>query len=530
MRRGAFARRLTSLCLLPCSLVMLNGAVGAPAERVDAQTPIKYVVIIYQENVSFDHYFATYPYAENPSGEPAFKARPGTPDVNGLRGPLLNRNPNAAQPFRLSRARAATCDQHHDYGREQAAYNQGLVNRVVEASGTGETANYGNTKCQPRDVMGYFDGNTVTALWNYAQHYAMSDNHFATVFGPSTPGAINLVSGQTHGATGSCDRAEPSSQCVATADELRTAYGISIVQRTIIGDAQPQFDDCATRETAAMDGRNVGDLLSARGVTWGFFQGGFRRTSKEAEPVQCEASHVGSDGRERKDYVPHHQPFQYYATTSNPKHVAPESVGMIGRNADRANHQYDYQDFLDAANAHNLPQVMFLKAPAYQDGHAGYSDPLAEQQFIVRTINFLQAKPEWAQMAIILTYDDSDGWYDHVMPPIIRGSNTSEDRLTGPGSCGQAAPGAAPGRCGYGPRLPLLVVSPWARKNYVSHALTDQVSLLRFIEDNWQLGRLDNGADEDAAGTLDALFDFSSPPDPTPLVLDEATGQPRPAR
>jgi phospholipase C len=517
---------MLALWLLPCALAMQTWALGVPAELVAAQTPIKYLVIIYQENVSFDHYFATYPYAENPPGEPAFRARAGTPDVNGLRGPLLWRNPNAVQPFRLSRDRAATCDQNHDYGREQSAYNQGLVNRVVEASGTGDTANYGQTKCQPGDVMGYFDGNTVTALWNYAQRYAMSDNHFATVFGPSTPGAINLVSGQTHGATGSCERADASSQCVATAEELKNRYGVSIVQRTLIGDAQPRFDDCSTRETAEMAGRNVGDLLSARGVTWGFFQGGFRPTSKEGEPVQCAASHVGSGGSETKDYIPHHEPFQYYASTSNPKHLPPESVARIGHNADRANHQYDYRDFLDAADAHNLPQVSIVKAPAFQDGHAGYSDPLAEQRFLVRTINFLQAKPEWTQMAIIVTYDDSDGWYDHVMPPIIRGSNTSEDKLTGPGSCGEAAAGAAPGRCGYGPRLPLLVISPWAKKNYISHALTDQVSILRFIEDNWNLGRLNNGADEDGAGTLDALFDFSGPPAPSPFLLDEATGEP----
>jgi len=175
-------------------------------------TPIKHVVVIYQENVSFDHYFATYPHAENTSGEPQFKARPGTPSVNGLSGPLLTQNPNSVAPFRFPRSHAATCDQDHEYKAEQEAYNKGLIDRAVQMTGTGSRPNSGTTPCSPGDVMGYFDGNTVTAMWNYAQHFAMSDNHFATTFGPSTPGAINLVAGQTHGAIGDCARATPSMQ------------------------------------------------------------------------------------------------------------------------------------------------------------------------------------------------------------------------------------------------------------------------------------------------------------------------------
>jgi phospholipase C len=81
-------------------------------------TPIKHVVVIYQENVSFDHYFATYPNAKNPAGEPAFHARKGTPQVNGLNDTLLTRNPNSAQPQRLGRDEALTCDQDHHYGDE----------------------------------------------------------------------------------------------------------------------------------------------------------------------------------------------------------------------------------------------------------------------------------------------------------------------------------------------------------------------------------------------------------------------------
>jgi phospholipase C len=128
-------------------------------------------------------------------------------------------------------------------------------------------------------------------------------------------------------------------------------------------------------------------------------------------------------------------------------------------------------------------------------------------------------------MAVIIAYDDSDGWYDHVMPPIVNQSNMIADALTGPGSCGQAASGAYQGRCGYGPRLPLLVISPYAKRNFVDSTLTDQTSILRFIEDNWDLGRIGNQSFDAKAGSLLNMFDFQKKPRNDHLYLDPATGQ-----
>ena len=109
-------------------------------------TPIKHLVVIFQENVSFDHYFGTYPNAANPKGEPAFFARPDTPTVNGLSAVLLNNNPNllnagngtgATNPFRLDRSQAATADQGHNYyGPEQAAAHFGLMDLFPLKVGT----------------------------------------------------------------------------------------------------------------------------------------------------------------------------------------------------------------------------------------------------------------------------------------------------------------------------------------------------------------------------------------------------------
>ncbi|HKF21207.1 MAG TPA: alkaline phosphatase family protein [Candidatus Angelobacter sp.] len=475
-----------------------SSALAADEKEHKTATPIKHVVVIFQENVSFDHYFATYPVAANPTGEPHFHARRGTPTVNGLSGALLTHNLNLVNPFRFDRSHAATCDQDHDYGDEQKAFDHGIMDQFVQTVGTGPGTD-GILTCNKTDVMGYFDGNTVTALWNYAQHFAMSDNSFGTTFGPSTPGALNLVSGQTNGATG------------VSGDTSGDLAGGSV-----IGDPQPAFDKCSTRETASLAGRNIGDLLNDKSISWGWFQGGFR---------DCSVAHTGSDGIAKKDYIPHHEPFQYYKSTSNPNHLPPTSTALIGHAGDQANHQYDITDFWAAVSANNFPEVSFLKAPGFQDGHAGYSDPLAEQTFLVETINRLQASREWEETAVIISYDDSDGWYDHVMSPIVSPSNTSADTLNGPGNCGTSAPGSQQGKCGFGPRLPLLVISPYAKNNFVDGALTDQSSILRFIEDNWGVGRIGGGSSDDTAGTLFHMFDFSHPRNHR-LFLDPSTGQP----
>ena len=249
-------------------------------------------------------------------------------------------------------------------------------------------------------TMGYYDGNTVTALWNYAQHFAMSDNSYGTTFGPSTPGLMNLVAGQTNGV---------AQHINGTGDETDGGSGTL----TVVGDPDPLNDVCAnpTRNQVQMSGKNIGDMLTDAGVTWGSFMGGFDLTIKNANgTTNCSRSSTGLAGT-TKDYIPHHAFFQYHSLTANPKHTRPSSISEIGHDGP-ANHNYDINDFWAAVKAGNLPAVSFIKAPAYQDGHAGYSDPLDEQTFIVNLINFLEKTPEWASTAVIIMYDDSDGWYD----------------------------------------------------------------------------------------------------------------------
>jgi phospholipase C len=516
------------------------------AETKQTATPIKHVVVIYDENISFDHYFATYPNAINPAGEPAFKAAADTPWVSNLTtAHLLINNPNftnpengagAANPFRLDRTEAATADQNHAYTPEQLAYDHGKADLFPKYTGTGDFGRKGVLGTSGL-VMGYYDGNTVTALWNYAQHFAMSDNAHGNTYGPSTPGALEVVAGQTNG----------EQFVVGTKTEATKASVAYVDNRigglTMIQDLDPGYDLCSTRKNqVVMEGNNIGELLNSAGITWGGFMGGFNLEIKNANSTTGCARSTYSAVMKRAitDYIPHHNWFQYYALTANPTHARPASLADVGYSfahdgtRDPSNHEYDLQDFYDAVGAGNFPAVSFIKLPAYQDGHAGYSNPLDEQTGIVNLVNFIEQQPGWKDTAIIITYDDSDGWYDHgFSAPTNPSYDKVADQLDGPGKCGFGTPlpgiNGRPvnGRCGLGPRLPFLVISPWAKPNCVSHTEIDQASVIRFIEDNWLGGeRLGEGSFDAASGSIMDMFDFTSTGGRTAAIrLDPATGE-----
>lgn len=511
----------------------------------ETRTPIRHLVVIYQENVSFDHYFATYPKAANPTGEPGFRARRGTPTVNNLLSQgLLEQNPNtnpangsdAALPFRLDRTQASTADQNHAYTAEQMAYDNGKADLFPLYTGRGTSGGVGafGTKGQ---VLGYYDGNTVTAYWRYAQRFAMSDNSYTDTYGPSTPGALEVVSGQTNGLQLLATTQKPSTVAKSSAYVADGQGGW-----TMVNDIDPGYDACSSKTNQGMmTGRNIGDLLNERGITWGGFMGGFDLSASNTDgSTGCARTTYSSIVSENvADYIPHHNWFQYYLSTSNPTHARPASVRSIGYSyvpgtakKEPANHEYDLKDFYAAVKAGNLPAVSFVKLPAYQDGHAGYSDPLDEQVGVVDVVNAVQKLPEWQDTAILIAYDDSDGWYDHAYVAPTHGSfDASADQLGGAGICGTGtAPtgvGGKPvnGRCGPGTRIPLIVISPWAKQNFVSHTLTTQASIARFIEDNWLGGkRLGQGSFDATAGKIDDLFDFRHEPNTETLELDDNTG------
>lgn len=523
-----------------------EGTSTNPQDVVPTATPIKHLVIIFNENVSFDHYFATYPQAANPPGEPSFTARAGTPAVDNLANAhLLTNNPNftnpangadAAEPFRLDRTQANTADQNHAYTAEQQAYDGGKVDLFPKFTGKGSPGGVGAFGTTGQ-VMGYFDGNTVTALWRYAQHFAMSDNAYTDTYGPSTPGALELVAGQTNGMTIVATTKKPST-LAAVSYYIEDGQG----GLTMINDVDPGYDVCSKpTDVAMMTGRNIGELLNDAGITWGGFMGGFNLDTKNANGTTgCKRSTESRVvGTHVVDYIPHHNWFQYYASTANPKHLRPSSIAAIGyslehdgKTPDPANHEYGLADFYDAVKAGNYPSVSYIKLPAYQDGHAGYSDPLDEQVGLVALLNFLQQQPDWKNTAVLVTWDDSDGWYDHAfVMPTSPSADREADQLDGPGRCGTGTPMAGVdgkpvnGRCGPGTRIPFLVISPWAKPNAVSHTLITQASVVRFIEDNWLNGkRIGGGSFDGVVGSITDMFDFGTGNKIAPLYLDPDTG------
>jgi phospholipase C len=517
---------------------------SAALYRNKSATPIKHLVVIFDENVSFDHYFGTYPYASNAAGDgTAFYAKPGTSTVNGLYakitksgpvGPLLASNANLYNPQLLTHAQALTSDQNHGYTAEQEAEDNGKMDKFVQDTESATpAAGCGVEYCPPGIVMDYFDGNTVTGLWNYAQDYAMSDNNWDTSFGPSTPGALNVIAGNTSGAKAlspawSSTPGAPATSSAVVGVNSSTGLG------TMYGDVDPYYDQCSdsshttTGALGVLTGANIGDLLNTKHVSWGWFQGGFAPTSTNSGGAVCGATHTNIGGAVVNDYSAHHNPFEYYASTANPDHLAPSSLAAIGR-TDQANHQYDLTDFSDAVNGTGgakLPAVSYLKAAEYQDAHPGYSDPLDEQAFLANTINSIEKSRYWSSTAIVVTYDDSDGWYDHQAPTIIEGSN---DAATDTALCTSVAVtiGTANDRCGYSQRLPMIVISPYTRENYVSHNLTDTTSVVKFIEDNWLRGERIAGSFDASSGSLDArggLLDFYTRPHFDPVILNPTTG------
>jgi phospholipase C len=380
--------------------------------------------------------------------------------------------------------------------------------------------------------MGYYDGNTVTALWQYAQHFALNDNAYSDTFGPSTPGAVEAVAGQTNGL-----------KLVASS---YNGYYIPDGQGglTLINDVDPAYDICSSAtDQAYIQAKNIGDLLNSARITWGGFMGGFNLGATNVNgSTGCTRSTTSAVTQvDKDDYVAHHNWFEYFKSTANPTHARPAALIDVGYSyahngaADPANHEYDLTDFTSAVKVGNFPSVSYIKLPAYQDGHAGYSDPLDEQAGVVALINFLESRPEWKDTAIIIAWDDSDGWYDHAYAtPTSASFDPTADQLNGAGKCGT---GTQPlgvsgkpvnGRCGPGTRLPFLVISPWAKPNYVDSTRISQASIIRFIEDNWLHGeRLGGGAFDATTGSIMGMFNFGHYSPHRALILNDQTGEPQ---
>src|ERR1700753_2464054 len=317
----------TAAILAVGALVVANGPVAVAKDKstvtdavnaLPTKTPIKHLVVIFNENRSFDHYFGTYPNALNVEGEPRFVAAKGTQtDINNLLSSpaLLDNNPNlnpangagASNPFRLDRTQANTASQNHAYTAEQKAYDGGKLDLFPLDVGRGTPGGAGGFGTTAQ-TMGIFDGNTVTAFWNYAQNFAMSDNMWGDTYGPSTPGLLNMFAGNTNGivvGAGNSTNPLPDGQ-----------NGF-----TLIGDIDPTLDVCSSKtRNVSSTAKNIGDLLNGADVPWGSFYGGFNlQTINNNGTTGCARSNVSPViGVAITDYIPHHIWNQYFPSTANP--------------------------------------------------------------------------------------------------------------------------------------------------------------------------------------------------------------------
>jgi len=462
--------------------ILLGMTMGTPNAALagddgqDGDTMIQHTIIVYQENISFDHSFRSFGHgsAGIPTGVQPYHTTPN--------GAALG----AYSPVRLDgTTQATTCDVDHEYWDMIRMADGGAMDQYLQAgndltvpnpSTSWSCPSFEANPAGPALALSYYDGTPgepsapLQNYWRLASQYTLADNFFTGMYGPSTPGAQWLVA--------------------ATANT--------------VGDPNPAGDVCNDYGGPFMpqqDIPNLGQQASARGVSWAWFQGGFG---------SC-ATAIGAG------YSAHHDPFQYFSSTADLAHAWAWNPRMNFPQPDR--HQRDLQVF-DAALAGSpidgivprLPQISWVKAPTFMDAHPGYSTPIADDAFIGDVVGRVQASKYWKHAAIIVAFDETGGWWDHASPPVPADPHFAP--LVGgyPNLSGCQYPGMGDpcGEAGFGPRLPVLVISPFAKPHNVDHDLMDTSSLVKFVESNYHLPRLGVWGDRDVtAGDLRGAFDFS---------------------
>jgi phospholipase C len=480
---------------LACAVAIGMSSVGVAyaSERDDgggARSPIKHTIILYQENISFDHYFGTYGHGTN--GIPAGATLTYT---NGAQtwGPYA--------PTQLSgTTQSRTCDVDHSYTDMIQMADHGAMDKFLSAFSppaqgndktvTNPSSSSGAT-CPTFEKAAAAPGAGLTALanayytgtpgdpnaplqnyWQLASQYTLADNFFQGVYGPSTPGAEWLVAATNNTS----------------------------------GDPNPIGDVCDTDYTGSIAPQNIPNLgaaASAAGISWAWFQGGFAPTTCTTTP---------------NVYSAHHDPFQYFTSTADLTHKYALDPNLSSPQANQ--HQRDLSVFYSAlagtplpgqSVVPNLPSISWVKAPEIADGHPGYSGPALEDAFVGDLVAKLQASRYWNDTALIIAFDETGGWWDHVAPPSLHGPFAplvnGAPNLSGcqyPG-----IPGAACGEAGLGPRMPVLVISRFARKGFVDHNLLNTASLDRWVEWNHRLPALGVWGNRDVkAGSLLSAFRF----------------------
>ena len=468
-------KRLVMACCT--SVVLLASSVPTPAQAPPAiadealvamlRTKIKHVFVIYQENRSFDSYFGTFPGAEN--------LKTTFAQTQGFRqyDPLGNQ---WVTPFRLTVSDTADAD--HSRLSLITKSDGGRMDLFVATEEFGLLAKgYSREDAQRVGLltMGFEDCDTIPYLWMYAHNFTLFDRFFQAMYGPSTPGNIDLIAAQT----GQTQWARHADEQVAAngvgpgvpvVNDLPPAFGpYGNGSNPLPGDAQDDLTFATLMLT--LSGReapnakkddddikdDVQDLahLGHPAVPWGWYQEGFAfKPGSTTSPA----------------YVTHHNALQFFGyLRQNPYfwrgvHDVTELIPAIeqGTLGDRGVIfvKGGYQDPFGFKPADQNPYVQ--QHFNGDDDHPGYSDSQISEAFVAEFINAIAKSKYWNDSVILITWDDSEGFYDHMAPPQF-----------------ERCPDGHP--CGDGPRVPAIIISPFARDHAIVHDLADHTSFAKML-------------------------------------------------
>ncbi|MGE5169652.1 MAG: acid phosphatase [Rudaea sp.] len=493
-------RPRVGVAIVVAALALLAACTApSPAERTGLAR-IEHVVVIYAENRSFDNLYGLFPGANGiANATPAQYTqvdRDGTP-LPHLPPVWKGKSPDPAfprdlpnRPFRIDAPpidlslSVKTRDLIHEFYRNQEQIDGGRNDRFVAASDAGAL------------VMGYYDGSPLS-MWKWAREYTLADHFFMAAFGGSYLNHFWLVCacapidrGAPQGARAQLDgrgflqtkASSPASALTGPPEYVGGAvtpdgYSVNTTQPPYqpsrvppAAGGDPRYADPAKRTLPPQTQKTIGDTLSAKGISWAWYAGAWNVALKDGmQPPGAKRTVIYNTASGAPNFVPHHQPFNYFARFAPGTH-------------DREQHLRDYADFVAGIDKGDLPQVAFYKPQGSLNQHPGYADVLSGDEHVAEVVARIKASPLWDSTAIIVTYDENGGFWDHVAPP-------KGDRF-GPGT-----------------RIPAIVVSPFAKRGYVDHTPYDTTSILKFITRRFDLEPLPGV--RAAAGDLTNAFDFT---------------------
>jgi phospholipase C len=476
---------------------------------------IRTIVVIYGENRSFDHMYGFFPGANGianatneqktqldhdgkPMPQLTIFGADGKPDprfprvANGpflINSPVMKMAPDKIAPSPI-----------HAFFHNQEQINGGRNNMFAAMSTVGGW------------TMGYYDTSRLR-LWQWAKEYTLADNFFMGAFGGSYLNHQYLVcacvprhqdapdsmrarldsdgtltkrpespSSATEGAvqvysSGAGGQVTPDGYSVNTSQPPYQPSGIPPASGGDPDLADPRGTKNLGEPVPPQTLTTIGDTLSAKGVTWAWYAGSWNAALQDGlRPPEEKRSVIYVRTAGSPNFQPHHHPFNFYAR------FAPGT-------ADRAEHLKDGEDFLKSIDNGTLPQVSFYKPTGQLNQHPSYTDLASGDRHMADLLERLRLSPQWNEMAVIVTYDENGGFWDHVPPP------------TGPGWGDRFGPGT---------RVPTLIVSPYARRGYVDKVSYDTTSILKLITRRFDLEPLPGVREK--AGDLTAAFDFAQQP------------------